>query len=171
MPDTSLLVLSEGEPLTLTYEGAAAYHGHAALAMLALTYQGLRGALPRLSPEGPAPRSGLAVLSGHPGPGVRDAIEFVTRATTRGAYQVDRSLPEARLNPHLEISYSFRITLGDRTVRAALRPGVLPDRFFELVGTPPERHTPETRAEAAALKRSIAGRVLQEAPEALYEYR
>lgn len=171
MPDTDLLVLSGDEPVTLTYEGAAAYHGHAALAMLALTYQGVRGALARLSPDGPAPRDRLSVVSGHPGPGVRDAIEFVTRATTRGAYQVDRSLPEARLNPYLDISYSFRITLGDRTVQAALRPGVLPDRFFELVGTPADRHTAETRAEGAALRRSIAARVLQEEPEALYAYR
>jgi len=171
VPDTPLQVTSDGEGVTIPFDAVAAYHGHAALAMLALTFQGLRGALALLSPDRPAPRSDLSVLCGHPGPGVRDAIEFVTRAVTRGAYQVDLTLPEARLNPYLDISYSFRVTLGERMVCAALRPGVLPPRFFELVGTPPDRRGPGFAAEFAALKRSIAVDALREAPDALYDLR
>ncbi|RVT90040.1 hypothetical protein EOD42_24130 [Rhodovarius crocodyli] len=165
-----MTILSEGKPLLLPYRAAAAYHGHSALAMLALTFQGLRGALTRLSPAAPVDRAALTVTSGHPGPGVRDAIEFVTRAVTRGAYTVDRSLPEARVNPHAAISYSFRLHWQDRTLVAALREGVLPDRFYALVAMPKDQHSPATLAEADALKSSIAERVLLEEPESLYAY-
>lgn len=170
MTHPTITMISEGKPVLLSYDAAAAYHGHSALAMLALTFQGLRGALARLSPEAPIDRAALSVTSGHPGPGVRDAIEFVTRAVTRGAYAVDRGLPEARVNPHVGISYSFRLHWGGRTLVAALREGVLPDRFYELVAMPKDRHTPATLTEADALKSAIAERVLREEPESLYAY-
>ena len=125
-------VMGEEEPIEIGFASVMAYHGQAALAMLAITFQGLRATLPRLSPVSVPQRSDITVVSGHPGPGVKDAFEFVTRAVTRNAYTVDRSLPEARLNPKADISYSFRVTLDHRTLSAALRPNVLPARFFRI---------------------------------------
>lgn len=160
-------VMGEEEPIEIGFDSVAAYHGQAALAMLAITFQGLRATLLKLSPSRVPERSGIAVVSGHPGPGVRDAFEFVTRAVTRKAYAVDRSLREARLNPKADISYSFRITLDQRTVGAALRPEVLPARFFELNSMGAERSAAEG-SEFSILKRQIASRVLLVAPESLF---
>jgi hypothetical protein len=109
-------------------------------------------------------------VSGHPGPVVRDAFEFVTRAVTRKAYTVDRSLRDARLNPKADISYSFRITLNDQSVSAALRPGVLPARFFELNSIGPERNAAQ-ESEFSALKRQIASEALKAQPESLFTLR
>jgi hypothetical protein len=152
-------VMGEEEVIELTFPALAAYHGQGALAMLALTFQALNGML-ALLPAMPR-REEIAVLSGHPGPGVRDAFEFATRAVTRGAYTVDRSLPDARFNPHGPMSYSFRLTVGDRTVSAVLREGVLPPRFFALFkgGDP---------AELSALKRQIAAAALAATPDRLF---
>ncbi len=157
-PSALIVVQGEESPIEIGFEAVAAYHGQAALAMLATTFQALRAALATLSPDRPAKRSDLAIVSGHPGPGVRDAFEFVTRAVTRGAYVVDRSLPAARLVPGFDISYSSRVTLGDRTVEVALRPDALPERFFSLVFKK-DRSDAENR-EIGLLKRSIAADVL-----------
>lgn len=162
-----LYVLGEEGPLPICFDAVQAYHGHGALAMLALTFQGLRGALARLAPEGdPVPREALAVVSGHPGPGVRDAFEFVTRAVTRGCYAVDLTLPEARYSKKADKSYSFHLSHGARKVQAVLRPGVLPPEFFDLLGA----QDPEAQRRHAALRRLIAAKVVAQEPESLFSY-
>ncbi|WP_454690612.1 hypothetical protein [Achromobacter aloeverae] len=161
----ALRIAAEEGPLEITYESVQAYHGHGALAMLALVFQGLRGALPLLEENGqPVPRTALAVTSGHPGPGVRDAIEFVTRAVTRGCYTVDTSLPEARYSANRDKSYSFRLRRDAWEARAVLRDGVLPPEFFALLGAPGA----QARQVHAALRRRIAGEVLLRPPQELF---
>ncbi len=169
MRDVPIRIMGEEAPIDLLYDQAAAYHGQAALAMLAIMFQGLRGALTMLAPGQDLKRNELSVVCGHPGPGVRDAFEFVTRAATRGVYDVDRTLPLARLNPMANISYSFRLMHGNRTVVAALRPGVLPARFFELLNMPAEQRSPDWKGEISALKRRIADHALRQKPDDLFE--
>ncbi|WP_454647674.1 hypothetical protein [Bradyrhizobium liaoningense] len=164
--ESAITIMAEEEPVEIGFPMVAAYHGQSALAMAAIVFQAQRAAFAVLSPEKIPTRRDISIVSGHPGPGVRDAFEVITRAVTRGAYSVDRALPEARLVPGHDISYSFRITLGERTVEMALLPGVLPERFFELVFAK-DRTTAQER-ELSALKRSIAEDVLAKEPGALF---
>lgn len=159
-------VMGEEEAIDIRFDAVAAYHGQAALAMLAVTFQALKLALDTLSPSAPPRRQDISIVSGHPGPGVRDAFEFVTRAVTRNAYTVDRSLPEGRLVPGADISYSFRVTLNGKTAQVAVRPGAIPERFFTLNFA--KARTPQDDAELSALKRSIAVDVLEAAPQSLF---
>ncbi|MEN4922769.1 hypothetical protein ABE485_29135 [Achromobacter spanius] len=166
-PASLLTVMAEEGPQPICFDAVQAYHGHGALAMLALTFQGLRGALPRLEEQGaPVPRKELSVISGHPGPGVRDAFEFVTRAVTRGCYTVDLALPEARYSRGADKSYSFHLRRGGRSVQGVLRPGVLPPAFFDLLGNP----APDAQRVHAELRRDIAARVLASDPESLFDF-
>ena len=163
-----ITIMGEEEPVEIPFSAVAAFHGQAALAMLAVTFQGIRLALSMLLPDRPPLRSEITVVSGHPGPGVRDSFEFVTRAATRGVYRIDRSLPEARLAPGSDISYSFRMSVGARTAEVALRPDVLPERFFSLnFGS----RMAEDEGELRQLKRAVAARVLASSPEELFNAR
>ncbi len=163
----TISVMGEEEPIQIGFDALAAYHGQSALAMLAITFQCLRATTAILSPQAPARRAAISVVSGHPGPGVRDAFELVTRAVTRGAYIVDPTLPDARLNPYTEISYSFAISLEGRTAHAALKEGVLPGRFFELLAIKDKSQA--VRTEFSKLKRTIAADVLVVEPQTLFE--
>lgn len=165
--DPVVSIMGEEEIIAIPFSAVAAFHGQAALAMLAVTFQALRLALGRLSPDRAPRRADISVVSGHPGPGVRDAFEFVTRAVTRGVYQVDRSLPQARLAPGADMSYSFRVTVGDVSAELALRPDALPERFFALNFT--RNRTAEDEIELSRLKRSVAARVLAAPPEDLFD--
>ena len=174
MPDLdgqgpTIKIMAEEEPIDIGFPMIAAYHGQAALAMAAVTFQAMRAAFAALSPGKPPARRDIAIISGHPGPGVRDSFEAVTRALTRGAYTIDRSLPEARLVPGHDISYSFRITLGGRTAEIALRPDALPERFFTLNFT--MQRSPEQEHELSQLKRSIAAQVLAASSDDLFTMR
>lgn len=162
----TITVMAEEEPIEISFPMVAAYHGQSALAMAAMVFQAMRAAFALLSPDRPPARRDISIVSGHPGPGVRDAFEAVTRAVTRGAYTVDRSLPEARLVPGHDISYSFRMTVGERTAEVALLPEALPRRFFELVFS--KSRTTEQERELSALKRSIAEEVLAKEPGTLF---
>jgi hypothetical protein len=165
--EPTLTILGEEEAIGIHFPALAAYHGQSALAMLAITFQGLRASLSRLSSESLLSRSEISVVSGHPGPGVRDAFEFVTRASTRGSYVVDRSLPKSRLNPKANVSYSFRVTARGRTVEAALHSGVLPQRFFDLFDLVAADSS--YVAELSELKRTIASSALEASPESLFD--
>lgn len=167
IPAASLTVQAEEGPLSICFDAVMAYHGHGALAMLALTFQGLRGALPYLEDaDARVPRQELTVISGHPGPGVRDAFEFVTRAVTRGGYAVDVTLPEARYSNGADKSYSFHLRRGSRSVQGILRAGVLPPEFFDLLGN----RDPDAQRTHALLRRRIAAEVIAAPVESLYEY-
>lgn len=168
MDGVAPIVLIEGEEeiIRIGFDAVAAYHGQAALAMLAVTFQALRLAFAALSPSVPPRRKDITITSGHPGPGVRDAFEFVTRAVTRNAYVVDRSLAESRLVPSADISYSFRVSISGRTAILGLRPDALPERFFTLNFTP--SRTAEQERELSELKRSIAENVLARPADQLF---
>lgn len=164
-----ITVVAEEGPIEIDFPMVAAYHGQSALAMAAMVFQAMRATFALTSPDKPVARRDISIVSGHPGPGVRDAFEFVTRAVTRGAYTVDRSLPEARFVPGHDISYSFRITVAGKTTEVALLPDALPARFFELVFT--KSRTAEQESELSDLKRSIAKDVLAKEPGTLFAIR
>jgi hypothetical protein len=165
----TIAIMGEEDPIEIGFEAVSAYHGQAALAMLAVTFQAIRTALIALSPDAAPKRGDMTIVSGHPGPGVRDAFEFVTRAVTRGVYTVDRSLPNARLVPGYDISYSFRITVNGKTIEMALLPNALPERFFTLNFNP--SRTAADEAELSRLKKTIATSVLAASPDALFSSR
>jgi hypothetical protein len=162
----TIRVMGEECPIDISFSAVTAYHGQAALAMLAVAFQAIRAGFGVLSPDRPPPRTAITVVSGHPGPGVRDAFEFVTRAVTRGVYVVDRSLPSSRLVAEHDISHSFRISLNGRTVEIALRPDALPERFFVLNFA--KSRSAANEQELSQLKGSIVERVLGAAPESLF---
>lgn len=161
-----ITIQGEEAIIPITFEAVEAYHGHQALAMLAITYQGLRGALALLA-DHPLSRANLTVVSGHPGPGVRDAFEFVTRAVTRGVYTVDLSLPEARYCNKKDKSYSFFLCGNNKKVQAILKPGILPARFFALLGSADQADQKEHQQ----LRREIANRVIQLQPDEIFDFK
>ncbi len=167
--EPTITVMAEEQPIEIEFPMVAAYHGQSALAMAAIVFQAMRAAFTLLSPDKPPARRDISIVSGHPGPGVRDSFEAVTRAVTRGAYTVDRSRPEARFVPGHDISYSFRITIADKVAEIALLPDVLPERFFALVFA--KSRTTEQDRELSELKRSIAKDVLAKQPGDLFTIR
>lgn len=163
---SSIRVMGEEDPIDITFDAVTAYHGQSALAMLAVTFQAIKVALEKLSPQAPAKRADITIVSGHPGPGVRDSFEFVTRAVTRGAYTVDRSLPASRLVPGFDISYSFRVMLNGKTAEIALKPDALPERFFALNFN--KSRTEADNLEMSRLKKTIASEVMAKPADGLF---
>lgn len=118
--------------LTIHYERLREYHQDTNYAMLAITFKGIQGIF-ELFKDTPC-RKDLKVVSAHPGTGVKDALEFVTRAVTNDKYELNCSLPYANYNPHKQMGYYFEISNGNKTVTATLKEGVLCNDFFDFFG-------------------------------------
>lgn len=164
--DRSFLTEGSHGPAPLTYSGLRSFHMDGNHAMLAIAFLSMEGALRWLSHHGGPHRHQVSVRCAHPGTGVRDAIEYVTRAVTRGEFELDKAMPLPRINPNADFAYAWQLGNEQHRVLCQVRPGVLPGRFFELFGLARQgQQTPETRAELDHLKLDIETRVLRLAPE------
>lgn len=138
------------DTIEIGFEDIEKYHGQGFITMAAVTFKAMQAAFAALFPDELPRREEISIHTGHPGQGVRDAFEMVTRAVTRGTYTIDTTRPQARLNPGVDISYSFDIIAsGGRHAEVALKEGVLPPRFFELFKA--VRHVPNSDSEQQEL--------------------
>jgi hypothetical protein len=164
-------VRENGQSTFIPYAGLRAFHSDGNLAMLAITFQSLRGALPQLAKRGPAQRHKLSVTTGHPGSGVRDAFEYVTRAVTRGVYTLDREMTIARLNPHADFAYAWVLHDGPNALLCQLREDILSPRFFELFGLKKSGALSEADVqEFERVKHHIETLALSLDPEDMFQY-
>lgn len=176
----NIIIRDNQDLIEIDFEDIKKYHGRGFLAMAAVTFKAMQAAFEALFHDKPPSREDISINSGHPGKGVRDAFEMVTRAVTRNAYTIDTNKPNARLNPGVDISYSFDIIAKDGSrAEIALKEGILPDRFFELFKE--VRKTPssideqqkldECKKEFDLLKRELAPQIIDKSVGELFTVR
>ncbi len=168
MIQTQIQIADHSRLLQLDYLQLLVYHGGGALAGAALGFRAMQAAAAALSKETPWDRKELSVSSAHRGPGVMDALEFVTRCVTRGSFNThsDDSLG----NPcGSNAAFRFRVIDGRHRLDLALREGSIPAEFFAAVqASRAQPHSDQARVELANWKRKTADQIMSIAPEALY---
>lgn len=155
-----ILVQDNLDVFEISFSDVEKYHGLSNIAGAAVGFKALQAAFEILLQGKPAPREEVTVKTGHPGTGVRDAIEMVTRAITRGAYTVDKTLPKGRLNPYKELSFTFIVTMQGCVAEAVLNEEILPARFFDLMEIVTKPDTDKEKDELNQLKRSLAKQII-----------
>ncbi len=164
MMTPTIAILDHGCPLQLDFAALCAYHGGCALAGAAIGFQAMAAAGCALSAKQTWDRQDLQVVSWHDGPGVQDAIEWVTRAITRGRY---RHATDAQV-PNCSSSAAFRFEVADskRRVRVQLREGIIPPRFFALASL--QSRCAEQVTELSELKSAVSSLVMATSIEQLF---
>jgi len=163
-----ILVQDRQDVFEIGFSDVEKYHGLSNIAGAAVGFKALQAAFEALLPGQPAPREDITIKTGHPGTGVRDAIEIVTRATTRGVYTVDKTLPKGRLNPHRQLSFTFIVNLPGREAEVVLKDGILPARFFDLIEIVLKPDTKKEQDELDRLKRSLAKQLVGQSSSELF---
>ncbi|MBL8473940.1 MAG: hypothetical protein KF778_06515 [Rhodocyclaceae bacterium] len=166
-----ILILDHGRQLRLTYAGMLDYHGGSALAGAAIAWRAMEAAAHELSGEQPWDRHDLHLRIAHDGPGVRDAIEYVTRAITRGRLATDADTPQlGSCGSHR--AFRFAIRGAERTIELQLRPGIVAPEFFATVQALRERPAdPTLERQLEVWKQRVAVSVLQNPLADLFEVR
>lgn len=118
--------------LLLDYDAFCEYHtGHALLGAI-VGWRAMQRAAELMSGEEIWERQSLSVSARHAGPGVRDALEYVTRCFTRERFQSE--LSGGGVGPcGSAADFCFSVSDRNRVVRLELRDGVVPKSFFAAV--------------------------------------
>lgn len=164
---TSLVVLDQGEAISISFDDLLKYHGRSSIAGVAHAFKAMDRAFPLLSPGQAPERYDITVESGFPGGGARDAFEMVTRAVTGDRYgllagPLAADAPEAP-GGH----FCFRLAYRDSVVDLVLRAGLVPDDFLEVACR--DNPTPFQAALSQQLKEEMAARLLALPAEEVYD--
>lgn len=151
------------EVLEISVQDVRKYHGSMALMAIGVGFRVLQAGLKELFGDEIPERKEILILSGHAGPGFRDVFEFVTRAVTRGVYQVDVEYPVSQFDPYRSQSYAYVISTTDgKSVEVSLRDGFLPPAFYEFLKKGRENTmTEQDEKDVEQLKVELFERALQ----------
>jgi hypothetical protein len=122
-----------GALLTRNFEDALKFHQGNAYWGCALAFRMLQYAEKLLSREKLWERQSLTIESGHPGPGVRDTIEYVTGCVSAGRFILTCDATEARCVSDMD--YSWQISDGEQSVKLKLAEGIVSSEFLQLLDT------------------------------------
>lgn len=130
---TALTIQDIDGPIEITFSDLKKYHGTRSLCGLTVGFTVLRAAWASLSDGEPLDRNDITVATAFPGPGARDAVEMVTRAISREAFEiVPGKLPDHQIAEAAKGAYWYRITAHGKAVELGLKQDVLPDDFIRL---------------------------------------
>ncbi|HWA89897.1 MAG TPA: FmdE family protein [Rhizomicrobium sp.] len=131
MDATIVRIKDNGEVKELTYDGAMTHHTNTLWWGTAVGYRAMQAAAQALSKDGLWSRDDLYVVGAHPGPGVRDAIDYVTGVVGKDRYKVMLD-DNCGMKCNSAMKFEWWVSDGRRTVSVRLRPDFVPRAFYEL---------------------------------------
>jgi len=129
--DRTLRIADHGAEQRLSYGDALAFHKGDAYWGCAVAFRALQRAGELLSGGKLWDREVLQIQSGHPGPGVRDTIEYVTHSISNDRFTLSSPGSERRCTSDLK--YEWEISDGRNRVSVRLRDDFVPPEFFGLL--------------------------------------
>jgi hypothetical protein len=124
-------IKDRGEILELDYDGAICQHPGSLWWGTAVGFRAMQAAAAALSQDDLWERDQLYIVSGHPGPGVRDTIDYVTGVVGRDRYRVVVA-EGCGMQCNSKMKYEWWVSDGERTANINLRPDFVPQEFYEL---------------------------------------
>jgi hypothetical protein len=129
---STTLEIADGDRVRrFDYRQALDFHQGNSYWGCALAFRMLQRAGPLLSRERLWDRNRLQVISGHPGPGVRDTLELVTGCVSGGRFSLDGGQREARCVG--DMAYHWRLIDGTTEITLQLADGIVPIEFLQLL--------------------------------------
>jgi hypothetical protein len=125
-------IKDKGEIRELDYDGAMAKHTNTLWWGTAVGFRAMQVAAKALSEDGLWSRDDLYVVSAHPGPGVRDSINYITDTVGRDRYKVFLD-DTCGMKCNSAMKFEWWVSDGRRTVSVRLRQDFVPASFYRLV--------------------------------------
>lgn len=166
--EQALDIADNGHVEHLTYEGLLSFHQGGAIWGASVGFRAMQAAGLALSREKLWDRNLLAIVSAHPGPGVRDAIEFVTQCVSRNRFQLLD--PQQPLQCNQNMKFRWWVTQNDKTIDVQLRKRFVPPQFFALVERVGSKHEkPADSQSLHTLKADLTERLWHEPLHTLFQ--
>ncbi|MGH1542851.1 MAG: hypothetical protein ACRBHB_20700 [Arenicella sp.] len=118
--------------IALDYQGSMTNHTSSLWWGTAVGYRAMQMAAKALSDKYLWRREGLCMVSGHPGPGVLDSLNYVTGCGDNNTCTVmENANCKGRCNS--EMTFEWWVCDGEKTAHIALREDFVPVEFYELI--------------------------------------
>ena len=127
----TIRIKDKGEVLELDYDGAICQHPGSLWWGTAVGFRAMQVAAQALSKDGLWSRDNLYIVTGHPGPGVKDTIEYVTGTPSRDRYKTIVA-DGCEMKCNSKMKYEWWVSDGEKTANINLRPDFVPRAFYEL---------------------------------------
>ncbi|VAW59784.1 hypothetical protein MNBD_GAMMA11-530 [hydrothermal vent metagenome] len=133
-PTEGLLIriVDNGEVKTLDYQDATAVHQRSLWWGTAVGYRAMQVAAKALSEKTLWSRENLMIVSGHPGPGVLDSLNFVTGCADNDRLTVMQN-PNCVNRCNSEMKFEWWVSDGQQTAHVSLREDFVPEDFYQLI--------------------------------------
>lgn len=128
---TTVRIFEKGEVLNLDYSGALTGHKSSLWWGTAVGFRAMQVAANALSDGDLWSRENLYVVSGHPGPGVLDSINYVTSCVERDRCTVMKD-PNCQAKCNSSMRFEWWVSDHEKGAAVKLRPDFVPRAFYEL---------------------------------------
>ena len=126
------MINDQGKLTTLNYSGLVDFHEGNSWWGCAVGFRALQRAATELSESGILERDNLYIVSGHPGPGVKDAIGYVSDAIRHNRFGVLDKVSES-VGCSRDMTFEWWLSHGSFTIYLTLSNGFVPESFYELL--------------------------------------
>jgi len=127
----TIRIKDQGEVVELDYDGAVCQHPGSLWWGTAVGFRAMQVAAQALSQDDLWDREKLYIVSGHPGPGVKDTIDYITGAASRDRYNVVVA-EGCGMQCNSKMKYEWWVSDGEKTANINLRPDFVPREFYDL---------------------------------------
>jgi len=129
--DTGLMIGVNGKPLLIDYHELETFHQGDSWFGCTVGFRAMQVAATTFAKTSPWTRDNLTVVSGHPGSGVKDAIDLVTQCVSAKRFRLlDESASKACSRA---MKFKWWLSDGDITVHIKLHDNIVPDAFYQLL--------------------------------------
>ena len=127
----TIRIKDQGEVVELDYDGAVCQHPGSLWWGTAVGFRAMQVAAQALSQDDLWDREKLYIVSGHPGPGVKDTIDYITGAPSRDRYKMIVA-DGCDMKCNSKMKYEWWVSDGEKTANINLRPDFVPREFYDL---------------------------------------
>jgi len=125
-------IVDKGRVVTLDYQEATAEHQRSLWWGTAVGYRAMQVAAIAMSKDQLWSRDNLIVVSGHPGPGVLDSINYVTHCANENTLTVMEN-PNCVSRCNSEMKFEWWVSDAEKTAHVMLRQDFVPEDFYQLI--------------------------------------
>lgn len=133
--DSTVAISIDGKLTTFDYDDLKTFHKGDSWFGCTVGFRAMQLAARELSQPAPWSRNNLSIVSGHPGPGVKDAIELITATISSDNFRLHESIDDKDSSSGCNSNMRFEwwLTQSDKTLHIKLRDGIVPDSFLQLL--------------------------------------
>ncbi len=135
--DTAVSILADGKLTSFDYEDLKSFHKGDSWFGCTVGFRAMQIAAREFSTidQTTWSRDNLSIISGHPGPGVKDAIELITATISSNHFQLHDSVNHQSCNSGCNSNMRFEwwVTANNKTIHIKLHDDIVPDSFLQLL--------------------------------------